>query len=50
MNAYNSERNEIIEKTNTPLERYITNSNEKELLAVEIDIGRSAILIPKLKA
>ena len=35
---------------NTPLERYISNSRWKELLAVEIDSGRSAILIPKLKA
>ena len=48
MNAYNSERNTITEKPNTPLER--PTASEKELLAVEIDNGRSAIIIPKLKA
>ena len=29
MNAYNSERNKITEKTNTPLEQYIANSKWK---------------------
>ena len=46
MNAYNSERNKITEKSNDTS----PTASEKELLAVETDSGRSAILIPKLKA
>ena len=49
MNAYNSERNKkITEKPNTP-KRYnlIPNSKSKELIAVEVDSGRSAIFKAK---
>ena len=48
MNAYNSDWNKITENRTLLSNDTSPTAREKELLAVEIDSGRSAILIPKL--
>ena len=50
MKAYNSERTKITENWTLLSNDTSPAACEKELLAVEIDSGGSAILIPKLKA